>query len=133
MITSWVIIQQTPKDPLFAAYSSTIKMWNKAQETAAMPMPMVDDVCAQAKLGNTYGLYSPDELDHVVHKCERADTFEVLQWVFLSTGVVTTGVGLYIVLSSDSHSSEHASQQPTLSLRPSFSPKAASLSATLRF
>jgi hypothetical protein len=140
MITSFVIIDQTQKDPLFRQYKGAVDDWNTANMMLPKEMQMenVDDICIPAKMGNSYpalpsGMFTPEEVSQVVDKCKKAEVFEVLQWVFISTGVVTTGVGLYILLSSDSHSNEHASQQPTLSLRPSFSPKAASLSATLRF
>jgi hypothetical protein len=137
LITSiYVITKGVPDDKLYQEYSGSVKAWNMAYADPSLPMPMeaVTDVCVPAKMGNTYGTtFMQDEVDEVADMCKTAETFEVLQWVFLSTGVVTTGVGLYIVLSSDDHSNEHASQKPTLSLRPSFSPKAASLSATLRF
>jgi hypothetical protein len=144
MGASFIIIEGVQNDTLFVQYRDTVDQWNKE---VALPMMMdpVTDLCIPANQGETYRPagaptsgpmkvgFSEDEVEEVADMCQTAETFELLQWVFLSTGVVTSGVGLYIVLSSDGDSNEHASEQPTLSLRPSISPKAASLTATLRF
>jgi hypothetical protein len=140
MGASWIIIEGVQNDTLFVQYRDVVDQWNKQNAKSPMPMEPITDLCVPAGMGETYASantmqgFTPDEVKQVADKCQTAETFELLQWVFLSTGVVTSGVGLYIVLSSSGHSSsEHAAQRPTLSLQPAFSPRAASLSATLRF
>jgi hypothetical protein len=138
--TSWIIIEGVNNNQTFQMYSDTVNTNNERLQREGMDELIVDDLCVSAKDGRRYGPPEVDtepfndaELRTVADKCETAGTFEMLQWVFLSTAVVTSGVGLYIVLSSDSDSDEEAARAPTLSLQPSFSPRAASLNATLRF
>jgi hypothetical protein len=58
--------------------------------------------------------------------CGKADTLEVLQYVFLGGAVVAGGVGAYLLLT--------APDDPApVSLRPRFGPGRASLTATYRF
>jgi hypothetical protein len=63
--------------------------------------------------------------------CSAGKTYEVLQYVFLGTAVVTGGIGAYILLTSDA--SESASRPGRLALRPRVGASGAALTASLTF
>lgn len=133
--TSLIVVASINQNDLFKQYKDAAF----EDKTAKMKMglPGSNDACASAKGGELFVNYkapfSPEQVARVASRCSTGETFEVLQWVFLGTAVVTTGVGLFIVLSSDNDSSERVAQRSNLSLVPSLSPRSAALTATLRF
>jgi hypothetical protein len=136
---SLAVIEGVNRDALYGRYRDAVAQGNEKVKAEGMPEDVVKDVCYAAKQGFNYNL-SNEETSEVAHKCSTADTFEVLQWVFLSTAIVSGGVGAYLVLSGDhgghaqDHDYEHGQNaRPSFSLHPSFSPRAAALNAMLRF
>ncbi|MEY4577128.1 MAG: hypothetical protein RL701_1831 [Pseudomonadota bacterium] len=85
------------------------------------------DVCDEASGGKRYGLTDSSFRD-VRRACSTGQTFEILQYVFLGSAVVTGGLATFLLLGSDG-------EQPTksVSLRPNFGRSSASLTATLQF
>jgi hypothetical protein len=92
----------------------------------------VSDVCREArdhKLEND----NPDNAEQAALEasardlCGKADTLEVLQYVFLGGAVVAGGVGAYLLLTAPDDSGK------PVSLRPRFGRGHASLTATYRF
>ncbi len=129
MALSWVAISSAESEPVYEEYRTRIYEANERLGTGHQ----IEDVCVPAKKGLPYGL-SGEEVNEVADLCYRADTFEVLQWVFLGTGVVTGGLGVYLLLVHEDPSDARASAgRAPLSLSPSVSPDSAKLSATLRF
>jgi hypothetical protein len=131
MVVSWVMINQVEKDELYEDYRIMV---DEGNEMVMNSSDKVDDVCQAAEDGLPYAL-SPSELDEVAGMCQRADTMEVLQWVFLGTGLVSGGLGLYFLLS---HEEPKAAATTSiggmpLTLKPTVSSQSAHLTATLRF
>jgi len=59
----------------------------------------IDDVCAEADAGEAYGF--GERLEDVRSACGRGVTFEVLQWVFMGSALVSMGVGVYFLLDDE--------------------------------
>ena len=55
------------------------------------------NICDEAEAGNV-GLGSPNDANEIADRCGRAQTFQVLQFVFYGVSAVTFGVGLWLVL-----------------------------------
>ncbi len=66
--------------------------------------------------------------DSAADLCDRADTLEILQYVFLGSALVAGGVGAYLLLTEKKAGARHS-----LSLQPHFARGRGSVSATLRF
>jgi len=75
---SWSTIRNVEKDPAF-------------QRARLLAGPDVNDVCAS---GSNVGV---EELGSL---CSKADRHETLQWVFLSMGLASAGVGTWLLVKS---------------------------------
>jgi len=124
---SALVVSGVEDDDLYQEYRDRI-----ARDNALAGMTVVDDICEEADAGLPHGL-SNAEVVEVADLCSKADTFEVLQWVFLGTAVVAGGAGAYILLTDDGGDSDEAARKATFALRPSFGRDSAHLQATLRF
>jgi hypothetical protein len=96
-----------------------------------------DDVCVAAEDGLPYGL-SNDDLNEVADLCGEADTFEVLQWVFLGTALAAGGTGVALILTEADEPDPEATAggrapRPALSLTPRLGRRSGHVTATLRF
>lgn len=60
----------------------------------------VDDVCDEADVGNPYML-GADRFKRVRSACARGVTFEILQWVFVGSALVSAGFGVYFLLDDE--------------------------------
>ena len=132
---SLAVIEGVNNDPLYGRYRDAVAKGNAEVIRDNMPEDVVKDVCDAARHDARYTL-TAKETSQVASKCSTADTFEVLQWVFLGTSVVAGGVGTYLVLSADGAHHEDSTgirHRPAFALRPSFGPRSARLDATLRF
>jgi hypothetical protein len=134
--TSMIIVGTVNENELFNAYRGAANDFNLMQAPGAQK---IEDVCAVAKGGEDFAMtrvdpFTPEQVNRVASRCSTGATFETLQWVFLGSAVVTTGIGLYIVLTSDNDSADEvAKKRSNFALTPSFGPTAAALTATLRF
>jgi hypothetical protein len=122
-VVTWVRIDAINKEPELKTYRN---QFPPPDEKGG-----VSDVCREArdhKLAND----NPGDAEKAALEasardlCGKADTLEVLQYVFLGGAVVAGGVGAYLLLT--------APDDPgPVSLRPRFGPGRASLTATYRF
>lgn len=89
------------------------------------------DVCDEASTGKRYGL-SDTSFRDVRRSCNAGGTFEILQYVFLGSAVVTGGLATFLLLGDDS---EHAQATGTksITLRPTFTRSGMSVTARMRF
>jgi hypothetical protein len=121
---SMYMVGQTNKDDTFVAYK------NAFPETA-------DDVCDLADSNDTArGQITGAQLSEVKSLCSRGRTFNLLQWVFLGAGVLTTSVGTFILVSESGGSEEQMqakAARPVLTLSPQFGQRSFELQTTLRF
>lgn len=75
---SWSSIRKVEQDPAF-------------RQARLLAGPQVDDVCAS---NSNFGV---EELGSL---CSKADRHETLQWVFLSMGLASAGVGTWLLVKS---------------------------------
>jgi hypothetical protein len=95
--------------------------------------PTVKDVCAEADAGKRY-MVDEKSFGIVQDKCSSGSTFEVLQYVFIGTALVSGGVSAYLLLGDDDSNKDTArASRGTLAVRPMVSRKSAGLSARMRF
>lgn len=129
MGASALVVNGVQDDPLFVKYKTRI-----AADNARAGFQAVKDVCVEADRGLPHGLEA-SEVEEVASMCSRADTFEVLEWVFLGTAIVAGGAGAYILVTSEpgSDAGEARARAPALSLRPIFDGQTAAVNASLRF
>jgi nucleotide-binding universal stress UspA family protein len=96
----------------------------------------VQDICTPAESGVTYGL-DAGRVSRVADLCTKADTWEMLQYVFLGLGVVGVSAGVVLMLSGmgsgEAEAQARTPAAPRLTLAPSFRRDGAGLGATLRF
>jgi hypothetical protein len=96
----------------------------------------VRDVCEEASAGKRYG-FSATGLHDVKSACTTGTTFEVLQFIFIGTAILTGGLATYLLATDGA---EEATPTATaavsrFSLRPhvAIAGRSASLTARLRF
>jgi hypothetical protein len=96
--------------------------------------PSLDDICAEAEKGHNFGVSDKERRD-VVDMCSRGATFEVLQWVFLGTALISGGVGAYILATDKERTRGESAraQGPAFALSPAFGQRSASLTARVAF
>lgn len=133
-IFSWVRISDIDSDPLLVDYRHVVALSNQAAKNSGDTE--IGDVCKAAELGLTYEPqgFDPADVPAVQDLCSSGDTFEVLQYVFLGTAIVSGGIGTYLLLTAGDGGSERADRsKPTWSLSPQVGRHHGALSATLRF
>ena len=94
--------------------------------------PDVRDVCGEAEAGRSYGLDAAKFRD-VKSSCSAGRTFELLQYVFIATTVISGGVSAYLLASDDTESEDSARQALRVRLAPRLSQRELGLGASLRF
>jgi hypothetical protein len=90
MVFSWNEIDEARNNPDFRAYREAV---GRSGDGA------IDDVCAEADAGESYGLGA--RVENVRDACSRGVTFEILQWVFIGSALASAGVGTYFLLDDD--------------------------------
>jgi hypothetical protein len=90
MVFSWNEIDAARNDADFRAYRELVGRAGNGE---------IDDVCAEADSGEAYGL--GERLENVRDACGRGVTFEILQWVFVGSALVSAGLGSYVLLDDD--------------------------------
>ena len=118
-VFSWMQIDQANEDTDLRAYRMAVS-------------PDVDDACAELDDGNAYGL-NAGMIDNAKSACSKGETFDVLQYVFLATAVVSGGVGVYFLLDDESGPSRAANRPRRFALSPQVSPNGARLTARVAF
>lgn len=103
-----------------------------------------DDVCALAENNNTSnGRVTSEQLSEVKEQCSTGQTFNVLQWVFLGAGIVSSSVGVYILATDDGGEPDQATalgtrrparaRGPSLTIQPQVGRQTLAVQTTLRF
>jgi hypothetical protein len=122
MVFSWTQIASAGNDENLSAY-------RKAVGTAK---PSISDVCSEANKGMRYGSLSSGVVSAASDACDRGNTFERLQFVFLGAALISAGVGTYFLLDDEQHDRASAGRTK-LALRPAVSRHSAQLSLHLQF
>jgi hypothetical protein len=89
-IFSWTQIHAAAHDDDYEAYRKAVGMMK----------PSIRDVCDEAEAGRSYGV-GADGLAKANDACNRGNTFERLQFVFIGAMLVSAGVGTYFLLDDD--------------------------------
>ena len=89
-VFSWTQIKAAETDDDFVAYG----------EAVYVEAPAVQDVCDEAEAGARYGV-NPETVAGALSACDKGQTFDVLQYVFLGAAVVSAGFGAYFLLDDD--------------------------------
>lgn len=92
MVYSWSEIDAARNDSDFRAYREAV---GRVQAGAG-----VDDVCDEADAGRPYFL-EVERFKRARSACGRGATFEILQWVFVGSALVSAGFGMYFLLDDD--------------------------------
>ena len=91
------------------------------------------DVCDEANAGKRYN-QRPEFINQVKSSCSLGSTFEVLQYVFIGSALVTGGLATFLLLGGgDSKERAQATGLNHITLHPSIGKGGASLSARMRF
>lgn len=140
MVVSWAEIIRINNDDRLERYSGDVAAWNqqelaKARADDRQPI-LYDDYCVAANdEGLAFSFYQqPEKFKEVQSLCDQADTWEVLQYVFLGTAVAAGGTGVVLLLTSGGSTDEAADvATPRFALTPQVGKDRAGLQATLRF
>jgi hypothetical protein len=141
LVVSWTQIIRINNDDRLERYSGEVAEYNrrelaKAQSTGVEP-PLFDDFCEAASTGYAFDGEFYDnrsKFKEVQGLCDDADTWEVLQYVFLGTAVAAGGTGIVLLLTAgDGGERVATSEPPRFALTPQVSPERAGLQATFRF
>lgn len=117
---SWLVLNGINGDATFKKYSNAVD-------------PSLDDICAEAEKGNRYSV-TEAELKDVDGMCGTGATFEVLQYVFLGTALVSGGIGTYLLVTDRERTGGRAATStPALALHPSVGKRSAMLTARVSF
>ena len=119
-VFSFVQIQNAQQDEGF----------NNYRRAVGRMAPEVQDVCTEVELGKRYEV-SGSDFERSVISCNRGQTYQLLQFVFLGSALLTGGFGAYLLLGDRTervHTEERA-----LQLAPRFTRSSAELSARIRF
>jgi hypothetical protein len=92
VVFSWSEIDAARNDSDFRAYREAV---GRVQTGAG-----VDDVCDEADAGKHYFL-EIDRFKRARSACGRGATFEILQWVFVGSALVSAGFGVYFLLDDE--------------------------------
>lgn len=93
----------------------------------------VKDVCDEANAGKRYG-QSADNFRQVKSSCSTGTTFEVLQYVFIGSALLTGGLGAFLLFGGGSDQDKAtATGLKTLTLTPSIGRGGAAVNARMRF
>jgi hypothetical protein len=97
--------------------------------------PGVSNVCHEADAGHMYGLDAAS-FKEAQSSCHLGNTFEVLQFVFLGTALVTGGIGAYLLATDDTETEPSPTKKPSTAswhVRPNFAFGRAGLDARVSF
>lgn len=119
-VFSFVQIQNAQEDEGF----------NNYRRAVGRMQPEVQDVCAEVERGKTYDVMNSDFQRSKI-SCNRGQTYQLLQFVFLGSALITGGLGAYLLL--DNSSERPRAQQRALQIEPRFSRTSAEVSAQWRF
>jgi len=140
LIVSWTQIIRINNDDRLERYSGEVAEYNRVElakaRTTGIEPKLFDDFCEAANTGFSFeGEFfdNRDKFKEVQGLCSDADTWEVLQYVFLGTAVAAGGTGIVLLLTSGDGGEHATSEPPRFALTPQVSPDRAGFQATLRF
>lgn len=141
LVVSWSQIIRINNDDRLERYSGVVAEYNRHELTEARDEErepeLYDDFCQSAAQGLPFDGEFKDnssKFKEVKDLCSDADTWEVLQYVFMGTAIAAGGTGIVLLLTAGDGGSERAAHEPPrFALTPQVGPERAGLQATLRF
>lgn len=92
----------------------------------------VTDVCDEASAEKDYGT-SPEAFREVKSSCKTGSTFEILQYVFIGSALVTGGLATFLLIGGDDSKDSQKSGLSHITLHPNIGRGGASVTAKMRF
>jgi hypothetical protein len=123
-VLSFVQIDHAVHDASYERYRMSVGQMNAS----------VRDVCDEASAGRRYGVANATFRD-AKSACSTGTTFEILQFVFIGSAILSGGLATYL-LATDSSSSERAratAERQRFTLRPGLAGRGGTLTARFRF
>jgi len=121
-VLSWVQISAAQDDADYKIYRAAV----------GDQMPRTDDVCQEAYNGKRYGT-TVDTVVATRDACDKGQTYQRLQYVFLAAALVSFGIGTYFLLDDESDGGSARQGARRLALLPSVGRDGASLAMHLDF
>lgn len=121
-VFSFVQIQNAQEDAGF----------NNYRRAVGRMAPEVQDVCSEVDAGKRYTV-SASDFERSAISCNRGQTYQLLQFVFLGSALITGGFGAYLLLGDRPERARSEPRARALQLQPRFSRSSAELSAQWRF
>jgi TolB-like protein len=118
-VFSWIQIDQANEDVDLRAYRMAVPS-------------TVDDACEELDRGNAHGL-NANMLGNADDACSKGKTFDVLQYVFLATAVVSGGVGVYFLLDDEGEAARAGATSRRFAFTPQLGPSGGRLTARVAF
>jgi hypothetical protein len=140
LVVSWTQIIRIDNDDRLERYSAEVAESNRYELAEARvenrEPNLYDDFCQAAAEGTLFDdefFNNRPKLKEVKSLCSAADTWEVLQYVFIGTAVAAGGTGVVLLLTAGDGGERATSEPPRFALTPRFSPESGGLQATFRF
>jgi hypothetical protein len=93
-VFSWTQIKAAETDDNFVAYGEAVYVAD----------PTIKDVCEEAEADFRYGV-NPQTVAGARSACDKGQTFDLLQYVFIGATLVSAGFGAYFLLDDDGEDS----------------------------
>ena len=106
--------------------------FNNYRRAVGRMAPEVQDVCSEVDAGKSYNV-SGSDFERSIISCNRGQTYQLLQFVFLGSALITGGLGAYLLLGDRPERARAEQRARALRLQPRFSRNSAELSAQWRF
>jgi len=106
--------------------------FNNYRRAVGRMAPEVQDVCSEVDAGKSYSV-SGNDFERSIISCNRGQTYQLLQFVFLGSALITGGLGAYLLLGDRPERVRAEPRARALQLHPRFSRSSAELSAQWRF
>jgi len=106
--------------------------FNNYRRAVGRMAPEVQDVCSEVDAGKSYSV-SGSDFERSIISCNRGQTYQLLQFVFLGSALITGGLGAYLLLGDRPERARAEPRARALQLHPRFSRSSAELSAQWQF
>lgn len=122
MLATWLVISGIEDENAYITYSDAAYNFGK------------QDVCDVARIDqHSFNGRLAAEQVRVSKLCDRADTYEALQYVFGGIGLAGIASGVLLLILDRDDSKSTAGSPPSFAVRPTFSPTRAGVHASMHF
>ena len=112
--------------------ASSNDTFDRYRRAVGQMQPSVRDVCDEAAAGQHYGL-DAQSLQRVQSSCGTGRTFQVLQFVFIGSAVLSSGLSAFLLFGGENADERPLIGKGNFSLHPTVQGRGASLGARFKF